>query len=514
MSNANYSAPAAAKPAVGGGEYERSPVPEKARLGFKSFIGMYAGEHTAGTELMIGPLFVLAGVAAFDVVVGLLIGNLLAVLSWLLLTAPIATRVRLTLYCHLEKIAGRYTVILYNLANGLAFCFLAGAMITVSATAVGVWFGFPLPTLADLLPNSLGWVLSVIGVGIVITLVAAYGYRFVSWFANIAAPWMVLMFLGFGIVSLKWFIDATGAEASSASDLWMLAETAIWTGVEVPGQPSFSIWHVIFFAWFANMAMHVGMADLTILRFARKSWYSIASAAGMYVGHFMAWLSASMLFAFQMYEAGLTSDTAVIAASEAGQIPNPLPGPLADQALGVAGLICVIIAGWTTANPTIYRAGLAFQAIIPTVSRFKVTIGTGLLTTFVALFPGVAMQLLGFVALYGLLLMPIGAVIFIDYWVLPRLGLKSFYAEHAGNKFTVPVIGTWLITLVICLFMAKFAGIEIFFVALPGWFIAAALFIVLSFITQRQRTEQGDRSSAKAGRSTGMASSVSTQEST
>ncbi len=42
---------------------------------------MYAGEHCAGTELMIGPLFVAAGVSAFDVVFGLLLGNLLAVLS-------------------------------------------------------------------------------------------------------------------------------------------------------------------------------------------------------------------------------------------------------------------------------------------------------------------------------------------------------------------------------------------------------------------------------------------------
>ncbi|WP_052444921.1 purine-cytosine permease family protein [Chromohalobacter japonicus] len=474
-------------PTAVGGEYERQPVPDKARLGFKNFIGMYAGEHTAGTELMIGPLFVLAGVSAFDVVVGLIVGNALAVLSWLLLTAPIGTRARLTLYYQLEKIAGRHTVILYNLANGLAFCFLAGAMITVSATAVGVWFGFPLPTLADLTPNSLGWVLAVLVVGAVITLVAAYGYRFVSWFANIAAPWMVLMFLGFGIVSLKWFIDATGTEVGSAGDLWTLAETAIWTGVHVPGQPDFTIWHVIFFAWFANMAMHVGMADLSVLRFARKSWYSIASAAGMYVGHFMAWLAASMLFAFQMYQAGLTSETAVVSAAQAGNIPNPLPGPLADQALGVAGLICVIIAGWTTANPTIYRAGLAFQAIVPHVSRFRVTIGTGLLTTFVAMFPGVAMQLLGFVALYGLLLMPIGAVIFIDYWVLPKLGLVSFYAEQAGRKLTMPVLGTWLITLAICLVLVKFAEIEIFFVALPGWFIAALLFIALSFATQKRQ---------------------------
>ncbi|MHC5073968.1 MAG: hypothetical protein ACYTFE_03995, partial [Planctomycetota bacterium] len=59
------------------GEFEREPVPKSALLGFKSFIGMYAGEHCAGTELMIGPLFVAAGVSAFDVVVGLLVGNAL-----------------------------------------------------------------------------------------------------------------------------------------------------------------------------------------------------------------------------------------------------------------------------------------------------------------------------------------------------------------------------------------------------------------------------------------------------
>ena len=52
-----------------GDEFEREPVPQRRLLGFKSFVGMYAGEHCAGTELMIGPLFVAAGVSAFDVVV-------------------------------------------------------------------------------------------------------------------------------------------------------------------------------------------------------------------------------------------------------------------------------------------------------------------------------------------------------------------------------------------------------------------------------------------------------------
>lgn len=89
------------------GEFEREPIPNSKLKGWKSFIGMYAGEHAAGTEFMIGPLFLTAGVSAFDLIVGLLLGNLLAVLSWRFLTAEIAVKNRLTLYFQLEKICGK-----------------------------------------------------------------------------------------------------------------------------------------------------------------------------------------------------------------------------------------------------------------------------------------------------------------------------------------------------------------------------------------------------------------------
>ena len=62
-------------------EFEREPVPERCTRGLRSFLGMFAGEHVAGTELLIGPLFVVHGVSAFDLLVGLLVGNLLAVLT-------------------------------------------------------------------------------------------------------------------------------------------------------------------------------------------------------------------------------------------------------------------------------------------------------------------------------------------------------------------------------------------------------------------------------------------------
>lgn len=531
------------------GEFEREPVPQNALLGFKSFVGMYAGEHCAGTELMIGPLFIAAGVSAFDLIVGLLLGNLLAVLSWMTLTAPIATRMRLTLYYQLEQICGRRLVTLYNLANGVMFCFLAGAMITVSATAVGVMFDIEMPQLTDIYPNSLGWVVTVLAVGALISVVAAFGYQSVSRFANIASPWMVLVFLAFGIVAAREFMTSTGTEIKSVGDVWELATTAIWKGeAPLPGQTKFTFWHVTFFAWFCNMAMHIGMSDLTVFRFARKSEYAVATGAGMYVGHFMAWIAASMLFALQLHEdhpdpytvqlliehsetyadidpqelaqspitSSLIRDAMQIedrlvqegklaVADKRVSVPTPLPGDLAYKACGIAGLLCVVIAGWTTANPTIYRAGLAFQAIIPRTSRFLVTLLTGGLATIAGLFPGIAMKLLDFVAIYGMVLMPMGAVIFVDFWLIRKFGLQSNYAAVSRKTFNWAAGLTWFLTLGLCTFLAKyttiqafladrginllpadFQGVQIFFVSLPGWFVAAALYIVLSAVYQQK----------------------------
>ncbi len=516
-------------------EFEREPVPARSLLGFKSFVGMYAGEHCAGTELMIGPLFIAAGVSAFDLIVGLLLGNLLAVLSWLALTAPIATRARLTLYYQLEKICGRHLVLLYNLANGVMFCFLAGAMITVSATAVGVMvkgtrFSFAMPDITDIYPNSLGWVMAVFVVGALISVVAAYGYQAVAKFANIASPWMVLVFLAFGLVAARQFLDATDTEIRSLGDVWHLATTSIWTGEEpLPGQAKFTFWHVTFFAWFCNLAMHVGMSDLTVFRFARKSRYAVATGAGMYVGHFMAWIAASMLFALQLHETHPTPYTVQLLVSHSEEyarmdaaklsqssitsklirdamniedqlvaegklaeqdkqvrVPTPLPGDLAYNACGIAGLLCVIVAGWTTANPTIYRAGLAFQAIAPRTSTFFVTLVTGGIATIAGMFPAIAMKLLNFVAAYGLLLMPMGAVIFVDYWLIRKLGLQDNYAQRSGQNFNWAAGLTWFLTLGACIAINQLYKIEIFFLSLPGWFVAVALYLVLNAIYQRR----------------------------
>ncbi len=111
------------------------------------------------------------------------------------------------------------------------------------------------------------------------------------------------------------------------------------------------------------------------------------------------------------------------------------------------------------------------------------------------MFPAVTMQLLGIVALYGMLLMPMGAVIFVDFWLLPRLGLKSNFAESAGIPVNWAAALAWMLSLLICVVLIFGAGIRIFFVSLPGWFAAALLYLFLSFRIQRSATP-GERGKA------------------
>tara|TARA_B100001057_G_scaffold498741_1_gene606835 strand:- start:2317 stop:3711 length:1395 start_codon:yes stop_codon:yes gene_type:complete len=451
-------------------EFEREPVPEKNLRSWKSFLGMYAGEHAAGTEFMIGPLFLTVGVSAFDLLAGLFFGNLMAVISWRYITANIAVRERFTLYFKLEKISGKKLVNFYNVANGVLFCFLAGSMITVSATAVGVPTGMEMPKLTDVMPNSITWIIVVLVIGGLTTWIATKGYLMVSKVANWMSPFIVLAFLACGVVA------SIRLEIQSFSDF-----IAVWgKGSEpFPGQIKYTFWHVFLWSWFCNAAMHIGMSDLSVFRYAKSAESGWTTAAGMYVGHYMAWIAACLLYALY-----LKSPEAIAFLSE-GNAPPVAPGPLAYNAIGWFGIIAVILAGWTTANPTIYRSGLAFQAILPTWSIKSATMLAGLLATIAGIFPAFAMKLLDFVAVYGFILAPVGAVIVFEYYFADRYGVIKNYAEKTKIAFNKSVFFAWLISFVIFFGLSKTQGVFLSFLTLPAWLCCGVIFIILSKIYQK-----------------------------
>lgn len=473
-------------------EFDREPVSADKLHGGKTFIAMFAGEHVAGTEFVLGTLLVAHGVSAFDAVVGLLVGNVLAVLSWALMCAPIAVRERLTVYWQIRKIGGPYLTIAYSGAFALVLCLLAGAMVNVSTTAIVHPLGIESANYAggERWP-SLAWIAVASAIGTVIALLAVLGFQRIAHFSKICAPWMPLVFVAGGLAGLQ----TLGVR--SFADLVNVAQTKIWTGVPFEGQSQYGFWSCVGLAWLCNISQHMGMGDVTIFRYARKWYYGFASAFGMFIGHYLAWICSGIMCA-----AFMEAQRAAGVAS-----PNPTPGNIAWLGAGWAGLVCVVLAGWTTANPTLYRAGLAFQTASPNWSRWGVTLAAGVVMIVTACIPAVNHHLDRFVGNYGLFFMPLGAFIFIDYWVFPRLGLVRNYAERHRLLVSWPAAVGWFGSVIICfLLYAKdnyesFRGLndvlpsifanyhpDFFMQVLPEWILAVVLYTGCSLIQQRLST--------------------------
>ncbi len=469
-------------------EFDREPVSKKKLHGWKTFIAMFAGEHVAGTEFVLGPLMVMHGVSARDFIWGLLVGNTLAVLSWALLTAPVAVKIRLTIYWQLKRIIGPYLTIAYSAFYALILCLLAGAMVNVAVTSISMPFGIPNPDYiaGDMLP-SLQWMLIALIVGVVISALAVLGFEKIAHFSKICAPWMVLVFFASGIAILAKLKAATPDEG-----FWEIMSTRIFTGVPIGSNSKYTFWHVAGFAWLCNAPQHLGMSDVTIFRYAKKWTQGFASAFGMFIGHFGAWIASGILCAAYLSE-GFT---------------NPQPGTIALYGAGFAGAIAVVIAGWTTANPTLYRAGLAIQVVTPNWKRWKVTFAAGIFMIITACIPAINANLDRIVAYNGLFFVPLGAFIILDVWLFPKIGLISNFTEKSGKTFSWPSALAWFIPFFISLFIygkdnfgflikltegnlpmwIAAMKLDITFLVGPEWLIAAILYLTFSYIQQKAKS--------------------------
>jgi cytosine permease len=437
-------------------EYDREPVvPAQFKPG-SQFAGLLAGEHVAGTEFVIGAFFVLHGVSLANLLWGLLIGNLLAILSWTFICAPIATRTRLTLYWYLQRIAGPGLTAVYNIANAILYCILAGAMIAVSATAIGLLLGIPAPALTDILPNSLGWVLLTFAIGIAFLILAILGFEKLSRFGQACSPWIFAVFIAGALATLP----SLGVHANF-DNFREIADSRIWNGIASSGQEQFGLAHVIFFAWFCNLAMHIGLSDMALFRYARHWAYGLYSAFGMYPGHMLAWICSGIMVA--------------------GVNRQMDPGMMAFEAAGIAGSIAVVLASWTTANPTLYRAGLALQCVTPNWPRWKATMAVGLFATVLSCFPLIFMKLLDYVAIYGLVLMPVGAIVVAEHWLFPLLGIEQYRCRKRGATMNWKALVVWGATLLVCALLP----IHLFFRWLPGYFVALVSYTVWNWLLHK-----------------------------
>ncbi len=448
---------------------EQLPIPKHKLKGWTHFLGLYAGEHVAATEFVFGATFVALGATMTDILLGLLIGNILAVLSWTLITTPIAVETRLSLYTYLQKIAGDSMTKLYNWANVIIFTVISAAMITVSATAVR--FAFDIPAQLNWYPTNPWFVAIVLAVGIIVVLVAMYGFTAVSNFSGICAPWLLVMFVSGPLILMPALADSVIGQTglSSWSDFMHIGSVSVWTGLDTNGEPGIGLLEVIGFSWAANTITHFGLIDMAILRYARKRSYGLCTSAGMLFGHYIAWISAGIMGA----------GTAVIVQKSISELD---PGDVAYHALGLSGLVIVIVAGWTTANANLYRAGLAAQAIFKEHSRTKTTLTVGLVTVAIACFPFVFTKLLPLLTYAGLLVVPVGAIVFAEHFIFPRISFTRYWVAYRQLSHSRPAVMAWGLGLVFGFGLNALDVLSFYYLFIPTWFFTI---FVYTFMAKR-----------------------------
>ena len=448
-------------------EEEQLPVARHKLKGWKHFLGLYAGEHVAATEFVFGATFVVLGATMTDILLGLLIGNILAVLSWTLITTPIAVETRLSLYTYLQKIAGDSMTRLYNWANVIIFTVISAAMITVSATAVR--FALNIPAQLNWYPTNPWFVLVVLAVGIIVVLVAMYGFNAVSRFSGICAPWLFVMFISGPLVLMPELANAVIGQTvvSSWGDFMHIGSVSVWTGLDANGEPGIGLIEVIGFSWAANTITHFGLIDMALLRYAKKKSYGLCTSAGMLFGHYIAWISAGIMGA----------GTAVLVKKSITELD---PGDVAFHALGLSGLVIVIVAGWTTANANLYRAGLAAQAIFSNQSRNKTTFLVGIVTVIIACFPFVFTKLLPLLTYAGLLVVPVGAIVFTEHFLFPKLGLTRYWATHKQLKHSSPAVMSWGLGLAFGFTLNAMDVMSFYYLFLPTWIFTIVVYTQLA----------------------------------
>lgn len=415
-------------------------------------------------EFVIGATLVAWGCSAKSIILGLIIGNILAMLSFTFCCATLGTSTCLTLYSYLKKILGPHAQKVYNLVWSLCSITLAASGICVSSTAIRETAGIPIQH--EWYPTHIGFPIIVVILGIIVTIVAANGFDACAKFSSTCVPWMIAIFFVGAVVALPQIAQATGLEINSFADIWNIFNSNVGSGSGNPNAEPYTIAHVACFAWLCNLAWHMGCNDMGLFRFAKNYKYGYITAIGMFVGHFFAWVT-----------------VAIMGATAAAVLRTSLsvldPGAVTNTVFGMTGICAVVVAGWTTANPTIYRSALALNTLMPKLSYKQVTYIVGALMTILACFPGMT-NIGDIVSILGWAVVGVGAICIVEHYLFPKIGYTRFWSMYKEQNINWAAVITWIVSVVFAFAMLKSGLLHRNFIFIPEYIISAVLYIVLA----------------------------------
>ena len=123
---------------------------------------------------------------------------------------------------------------------------------------------------------------------------------------------------------------------------------------------------------------------------------------------------------------------------------------------------------------------MAAQAIFFTHSRKKTTIVVGLITVIIACFPFVFSQILPLLTYAGLLVVPVGGIVFAEHQIFPRIRYTRYWSSYRNLTFSTPAVASWGLGLVFGFGLNAMNVMSFFYLFIPTWIFTILIYTFLA----------------------------------
>lgn len=97
----------------------------------------------------------------------------------------------------------------------------------------------------------------------------------------------------------------------------------------------------------------------------------------------------------------------------------------------------------------------------------------------IACFPFVFSQILPLLTYAGLIVVPVGAIVFAEHQIFPRIGYTRYWSSYKNLSFSTPAIASWALGLLFGFGLNAINVISFFYLFIPTWIFTILVYTIL-----------------------------------
>ena len=106
----------------------------------------------------------------------------------------------------------------------------------------------------------------------------------------------------------------------------------------------------------------------------------------------------------------------------------------------------------------------------------------------IACFPFVFSQILPLLTYAGLIVVPVGAIVFAEHQIFPRIGYTRYWSSYRKLTFSTPAVASWALGLLFGFGLNAINLISFFYLFIPTWIFTI---LVYTFLASRYGAKAG-----------------------